>query len=289
MKRVSLSFLFTILVLAGFGCKQQTYSTGSPPELIDAGWNYYRVGTYDLAQDRFEQVLAKKAREKTSKEYLMALLGLGSIQEMQQPGRDTNKAAEYYYQIIETAPDSEIAPWALLRVARMEHTADVGVEIDTNLLRTKYDAVIDKYPGHPAATEAFLFKMETYIVSLEEDSVRFAIESIDKYLKEYPDNEYKTGLYGLLARSAEIVGESRLQMESYIKSYENMDFDPLNPKNDWAESDYCWRIATVAEYKVGDFDTALKYYKKLIEEVNPADRRRYLIEIAIKRLEKVAN
>ena len=76
--------------------------------------------------------------------------------------------------------------------------------------------------------------------------------------------------------------EERLRAEE--QSLETTEVDPTNPFTEFAWQ--YWNLATIAEFEVGDFDTARKYYRKLIEEY-PTDIRLYGAKQALKRMDEV--
>jgi hypothetical protein len=74
--------------------------------------------------------------------------------------------------------------------------------------------------------------------------------------------------------------ELRLRAEeNALKTYE---IDPTNPSAElgW----FYWTVATIAEFEVGDFDTARKYYRKLLAEY-PHDQMVFGAKQALKRMD----
>jgi len=69
-----------------------------------------------------------------------------------------------------------------------------------------------------------------------------------------------------------------------IEALERKEIDPTNPYSDNAWP--YWDIATVAEFEVGDFETARKYYQMLIDGY-PTDTRKYPAKQALKRMDKL--
>ncbi len=66
-----------------------------------------------------------------------------------------------------------------------------------------------------------------------------------------------------------------------MRSFETAELDPTNPRQ---ENSYAyWSIATIAEFEVGDFETAREFYRRLMDEY-PRDPRRFGAEQALERM-----
>jgi outer membrane protein assembly factor BamD len=74
------------------------------------------------------------------------------------PGfRSPERAVEYYEQVIDNAPYSEVAPDALLHAAQIQvrrRRLDEAIDL--------YDRMISEYPGHPRIPEAFFGLAEAF-------------------------------------------------------------------------------------------------------------------------------
>jgi tetratricopeptide (TPR) repeat protein len=88
----------------------------------------------------------------------------------------------------------------------------------------------------------------------------------------------------LLAVSHHQLGEQKERLQVEIESLDATEVDPENPYNEFAWQ--YWNIATIAEFEMGDFTIARKYYQRLLDEY-PRDRRVYGAKQALKRMDEV--
>lgn len=239
------------------------------------------LGEYNRAIRRFEAV-AQTAPEK-SELHLHALYGLGTTWNLRRPGEDPDKAREYYRQIIALAPQSDLAAWALLALARMKHLVPVGQEPDYAEVRRAYEEVMDRYPGHLAAEEAFLYWAATYLATLRPDDTERALARLQEFVRDR-SHKFIGPAYSLMAVGYQNLGCGEERLRAELASLETTEVDPANPFTEFAWQ--YWNIATIAEFEVGDLETARTYYQKLIEEY-PTDIRVYACRRALERIEEL--
>ena len=257
----------------------QTAST--PEELVKSGWNEFTLGEFDRAALRFEQAAAKT--QPSDDIHLQALYGLASTWNLRRPGEDPKKASEIFAQIIQLAPQHDMAIWSELALARMKHLVPVGEEPDYNEVRKAYQSIMDRHPGHLAAKEAFIYKMATLISTLKTPETKQAIRELEKFVTD-PTTPFLGPAYSLLAVGYTTLDEPEKRLQAEIDSFNHTEIDPANPYNEFAWQ--YWNIATIAEYECGDFDTARTYYKKLIEGY-PTDKRVFASKQALKRMDEL--
>lgn len=273
------------LMLFPLGCRQVTArETLSVPDLLQGAWNDFRLGEYRRAVRRFESVLETEAPG--SPRRLMALYGLATVWNLRLPlvDQDKNKAEKLYQQVIREAPQSDLAAWSMLALARMKHLVPPGREPDYDEVRRAYQKVVETYPGHMAADEAFIYLQSTYVATLEPEPTRQAVEALKRFIRERPDSGFVSAAWSLLAVSYNTLDMQEERLEAELRALETREVDPTNPYQERAWQ--YWNIATIAEFEVGDFETARKYYRKLIDEY-PTDIRRYGCEQALKRMDRL--
>ena len=254
-------------------------TTSTPQELIKAGWNEFTLGEFDRAVTRFEQALAKTSPP--DELHLQALYGLATTWNLRRPGESTEKARELYNQIIQLAPEHDMAIWSQLALARMKHLVPVGEDPDYNEVRKAYQAIIDQHPGHLAAKEAFIYKMATLVSSLKVPETKQALKELEEFVKD-PKTPFRGPAYSLMAVGYTTLGEPEKRLQGEIDSLNNTEIDPANPFNEFAWQ--YWNNATIAEFECGDFDTARIYYQKLIKEY-PTDKRVFGCKQALRRMD----
>ncbi len=275
------TWLFVSLTIAlGVGCSRRA-SLQPPKALLEAGWNQYSMGEYRQAIESFEA--AHDASPETDANHLMALYGLATTWNLRMPIGDQNKglAGEYYDRLIELNPAHDLAAWSLFAKARMLHLVPVGQTPDYDAVRAAYAQVYDRYPDHYAGQEAFIYGQASLVQTWAAEPAREAAVNLRAFVERHPESALLSAAHGILAVCYEIEGRPREQLRSLIAELDALIMSPDNPtqENSWRY----WRIATLAEFEVGDFDIARQFYGRLLEEY-PQDIRRYGAETALTRM-----
>lgn len=219
-----------------------------------------------------------------SEERAAALFGLATTWDLRRPNEDTARAADFYRQAAEAAPESELAAWSLLALARMEELKPVGKEPDAAAVLAGYQKVIDRFSTHPAGQEAFLYQQAARLAEAEPGEARVALAALEGFLREHAESRYASAAHGLMGTAHTVLGDERAALSESIISLETREFDPRNPKRDNAAS--YWSIATRAEFLLGEFDRARDYYRRLIKEY-PEDQRVFPSELALRRMDEL--
>lgn len=263
------------LVLLSACAKKQ--AAENPKILIAKGWNNFTLYEFDQAVAKF--TAAADAPEIDDR--LFALYGLATTWNLRRPGEDPKKAVELYNRIIHEAPEHDLAAWSLLALARMKHLVPVGEDPDYGEVRKAYQEVIRRFPNHLAGKEAFIYLNSVLVSSLTREDAKKAAADLEEYVK-VPSNTFAGPAYSLLAVAYTTLGIPEKRLESEILSLKNTEVDPTNPFTEFSWQ--YWNIAAIAEFDVGDFDTARVYYNKLIDEY-PTDIRVYSAKQALKRMD----
>ena len=285
MKNMSKGLIFMgsalALIVLATSCSHPVESD-TELQATKKGWNQYRLGNFNLAVNTFKKAL--ETSPSGSEDYYSALYGLATTWNLRRPDQDTDKAEELYRRILQEDPDNRYAPWSALALARMLHLVPVGQEPDYKQVRAAYKAVIDRYPDHMAAEEAFLYLQSTYLQQLDEESARLVIQNVTDFIEAHPQSKYRSPAYSILATCYEVLGDGEKRLDYELKAYETAEIDPNNPfqDNSWRY----WLLATMAEFDAGNFDLARKFYNKLLDEY-PQDIRKYGAQQALKRMDRV--
>jgi tetratricopeptide (TPR) repeat protein len=271
--------------LAVAGCAAAArHPAMTPRESLELGWSNYRLGEFKLAADAFEA--ARVAAPAGSEDNLQALYGLATTWNLRLPAQDQDKdrAEAYYRQILELGPASALGPWTELALARMQHLVAVGDDPDYPALRAAYQKIIADHPGHPVAREAFIYLMAVKISTFEPAELASALADMQKFVSQTNDRSFFQPAYSLMAVAYNDMGRQQERLAAEIASLEATEIDPTNPYNEFSWQ--YWNLATIAEFELGDFETARFYYRKLLEEY-PRDRRIYGVKVALKRMDEL--
>jgi tetratricopeptide (TPR) repeat protein len=263
------------------GCARHRAET-TPAETVANAWRAFRLGEFDTAQRQFETAIA--TAPEADPLHPAALYGLATTCALRTPvgAQDRDRSRAAYRRVPDLAPESDLAAWSLLGLARMRHLVPVGEEPDTPAVRAAYREVIDRFPNHPAADEAFVYLQSTLVATLDPADARRAAEALEAFTAAHPDSGFVSAAYGLLASCRETLKEPEARLNAEVRSLETQESDPSNPKQD--NSWPYWKIAVIAEFEVGDFATARRFYRRLVEEY-PHDTRRYGAEQALRRMD----
>ncbi len=266
------------------GCTKKSATTAATENPVQAGWEHYRLGEFDSAAREFSSAVANLPVDDSRRD--LALYGQASTWNLRTPMGDQNKplARQVYQQILDHAPASDLAAWSLLALARMQHLVPVGEEPDYEAVRGAYQNVVTRFPEHLAGHEAFMYLQASHIQTLQAKSTKPAVAALEDFITRHPDSGYRSGAYRLIAAGYETLHEPELQLAAELKSLESMEIDPSNPK--FENSINYWRIATIAEFEVGDFEIARRFYRRLMLEY-PQDNRIYACEEALQRMDQL--
>jgi len=280
-QRVGFLVLIGFAVLCFSGCKKDQERLSSE-ELLDRAWANYRLGEFEQAVLSFER--ARQQTQERTPDHTQALYGLGTTWDLRRPGEDRERASGYYEQVINGTPDSRLAGWAALALARMQHLVPVSTEPDYDKVRTAYQRVIDLYPDHPAAEEATVFLYSTYASSQDEELLKMTLDALESFIQEHPDSGYLSAAYTLISECHNTLNNPDKEFDAKLTAFNKREVDASNPfyDNSWRY----WNLATTAEFEVGDFDQARLYYNRLIEQY-PQDIRVFGCREALKRIDRV--
>jgi len=260
------------------GCAEQKNSV-SPEERLAAGWQNFRGGEFSLALRDFKGVGAVTAID--SPVHLAALYGEATTWYLRRPDEDPARSATLYRQVIQLAPTNSLAAWSWLALARIKAQPVEGNAPELEPLVLAYQEVIDRFPFHPAGEEALLLQQAARLEDPGTARAREVLEVLDAFLETHPESPWRSAAYGLVAHCCRMLGLEERRLEAAIQAWKMAEVDPTNPFQDLAVT--YWQIATIAEFELGDFETAREYYRRLIDEY-PAEQR---VFVAIQELARM--
>lgn len=276
-------FIFVIGILVFFALTKKELHDGEPSEQITSAWLQFRMGEYNQAIRIFERTLEKVPEN--SELHLQALYGLACSQWLKQmPYGDKEAAAESFNKIISQSPQNELAAWSMLALVRMKHIVPSGELPDYPNVRKDYLEIYKKFPENIAGHEAFIYMIGTYLSAFTKKDAELAKSRLEAFIKAHPDSPFISSAWGLYAKACSTLNLKQERLEAMIKELENKEIDRANPFMENAGA--YWAIATVAEFEVGDFDTARKYYR-LMQKEYPRERRNFGAQMALKRMDDI--
>ncbi len=252
-----------------------------PLDEIASAWLEFRMGEYTQSKKIFRKVIDNVPEN--SNEGLQSLYGLACTYWLEQlPYGDKDAAGAVFNEIIRKSPDSEFAAWSMLALVRMEHMVSADKTPDFPKVREGYKKIYEKFPDQIAGHEAFIYMIGTYLAVFTKEDAEFAKDRIDEFIKAHPDSPFISSAWSLYSKACETLGKKQEQLDAMLNELGKREIDPKNPWMD--NSNAYWAIATVAEFEVGDFDTARKYYSLMMKEY-PRERRNFAAKRAIERMD----
>lgn len=268
-----------LLAVGMASCRKNVNQTGDAASLIGEGWTAYRLSEFQNAALFFES--ARQQAERGSDAWAMATYGLATTWDLRRPGEDPARATDLYKEILANAPSSPMIPWTELALARQQHLVPVGQEPDYAAVNAAYQHIIEKYPDHLAAKEAFLYLQSIQLAKLDPKTSRVAEKKLLSFI-DSGKNEFASPAWSLLTVAYVTLNEQEKRLQAELKSLELTEVDPSDPYIEFGGR--YWNIATIAEFEVGDFDLARKYYNLLLEKY-PTDRLGYGCKQALRRMD----
>ena len=273
-------FLMAALLACGLSaCAKKTSQGGDAAALIGEGWTAYRLSEFQNAALAFDA--ARASADRGSDAWAMATYGLATTWDLRRPGEDPALATELYREILAAAPGSPMIPWTELALARQQHLVPVGEEPDYAAVNAAYQHIMEKFPGHLAAKEAFLYLQSIQLAKLDPQSTRAAAEKLQEFATR-EKKEFLSPAWSLLAVAYNTLDQQEQRLHAEKTSFETTEVDPSDPYIEFAWA--YWNLATIAEFEVGDFALARTYYNLLLDKY-PTDIRVYGCKQALERMD----
>jgi tetratricopeptide (TPR) repeat protein len=254
--------------------------------MLDDGWNEMHFANWPKAREILEAVEAKADNRQVKAE---AMFALSNLWRQRQPGSDIVKSKALLEQIVGDYKDTSVAPWAMLTLARMadlpEYEKDRNVKEATRL----YEEIVQRFPTLPVADEATLRLAFTYIEKIDDEASQAkGSEIMEKWLAARPDNYLAAAMQTMLGDRYQRRGDQTQHKDDYARAmacWAAADKAGIPGLDDRATLYY--KMGNVAEHKLKDYPLAVKWYEKLVYEVQ-RDRRFYVSKLAAERLRKEA-
>jgi tetratricopeptide (TPR) repeat protein len=273
-----LSVLLVLSALIG-GCGRGV-KVETPSEKIKKAWDLYRSGDFMLAIRYFQETADDPAVEPAIRN--KALYGLGTTWALRRPDEDPVRAAACFKQVLQFDPHGPLASWSLLGLARLKHMVPVDKTFDTPQVLRAYQDVLDRYPGTLPAEEALVFQQSILLCTCDPGDARKVIDTMEHFIAAHPKSHYVSFAWAMIGKAWHTLQDPEKELQGMVRSYETQEVDPGNPFFENAST--YWSIATFAEYEVGDFDTARKFYNKMLTEY-PVDYRRFMARTSLQRMD----
>lgn len=268
-----LKLCFIGLLLLALGCDR----SGVKPESatpVATGWEYYRLGEFDLAARAFQRAAGDPATREAG------WFGEAQVWHWRAPNPNLVQAAKLYRQVVEHAPTSDWAAWSRLALAQIAVARPVDTPVDVALAERVFLEVFHAHPGHPAGHEAFVTLQSLRLEQNTPASWRGVAAALDEFLAQHPQTSYASAAYGLQAHCYRMLQEPASELAAVRQQWQADEDTGRNMVGTY------WRIATLAEFDLGDFATAREFYRRLIAEY-PTEQRVFLAKQELQRMDDI--
>ncbi len=275
-----------VLVVAGLcvaaGCGRGEAEVNTSDEAFRAGWASYGLGDYHKAVYWFEMSsrLATNEAERVRGKYALA-----DTWNFRSPGKNEKRAGELYREVVATDPTGAWAPWAALTLVRQDQIKAIDELPDLKTLEKGYTGVMEAYPGHEAADEAFLFLQTARMLRGDAEELGKAVRALEEWVNVRTNSLYLSNGYSQLAQGYLLQSQGRKYINALVtgvnlalRQAQNVNL----PLGDQAGNYF--KIAMAAQMDAGDFELARMYYEKLMEEY-PTDQRVFVAEQHLAKME----
>ncbi|MFA5159494.1 MAG: hypothetical protein WC484_03200 [Candidatus Omnitrophota bacterium] len=259
----------------------------SSSEALSEGWDLFKLGDYPLAEAAFRRAAALSKPDSADRQ--RALYGRGMTIWLSTAGgtitRNSQRAEPFFEQAAVATADPNIAAWSSLALARLSHLMGGDVVPDYAAVREAYNRVYWRFPRHAAGQEARLYAIALRLVDFKPEDATVALAELDAFDQAHPNDlhagntqPFRAMCYEILDRPADLIKVKIAMMEQYQQ-------DTLAPQTD-DRARQCWEIASLAEFRLGDFALARKYYRMILAEYD-VEARSYGAKCALARMERM--
>ena len=236
---------------------------------------------FDTAYSLFGE-LREQVGSESSELWQKATLGLALSAQSKTPAtRDALAEAQALYQsLIDTAPKSAYAARALISLGRIAEIRDYGGDvIDLDAARDFYEQVLDGWPDAMVGDEAALRYADTYFQQFEDpDVVAEGVRFLEGWAEGRDNQMMAPVIWEVIANvKHDQLNDPAGALAAFLKA------DELGLAEPNAACTLYYRAANLAENQVGDIDTAIRLYQKVIVEA-PRSGRAFNAQLALEAL-----
>ena len=257
-------------VLAGamvLGAVSSLSATDAPKNDLNHAWEAFRLRDFPVAEKNFRAALASGGGAE-------ALYGLATTTAWRSDRQEDAEAQKLFRELQKTYPESPWAAWSRLDAIRLRHLTNPTEPPPAPELARAYGELAD----HPAASLADLYRYVIMLSYVTPDEATRLCGEIEARIAAQPDNPFQLRFYDVLARMAELADEPEVRLRALLKASGLLEVRIGEGQGASLTelADTYWQVAVTADFDVGDFPTALKYYGLFLETA-PSDQRAFTV------------
>lgn len=251
--------LFGCLVVAG--CGDSAVKLEKQERLIEEGLLALQYYDYNLAETKLSEVQSKLPESSERWVEVTFATAVAAWHSSPPSASSTEHAKALFEEIVERANDPSVIALAKLNLARIAEVSDyLNDPVDISRAQQLYQEVMAMDPGGEYGSEATLRLAQTYVQSLTHEGVQEAIQTLEKYLNDYPNSKWRNVV-------AQYLGDLYIErLNDPAKALSNYQIALESGfANATREHIYVWRMAQLAKQS-GDELLGAEYCQKLIRE-----------------------
>lgn len=238
---------------------------------------------FDIAYEQFQK-LRRRVEGTTDNDWQRVTFGLAlSAQNRTPPSAELiGEAESLYKEILTQAPESKFAPRSKLNLGRIAEVRDYGGDVvDLDTARQIYREVFEnpQWASMDIADEAALRYADTYVQHFEDiDSIREGLSFLESWIEARPEASTATVIW-------EYIGTTKLVLlKDYAGAVEGLvKADQLGLIEKSQAGEVFWNIAETSHRQLQDWDTAIRYYQKIILET-PRSGKAFEAQLALREI-----
>lgn len=206
-------------------------------------------------------------------------MGLAVATQHAQPATKAtlDEAARLFQDIAATSSDSRYIARALMNLGRIAELPDyAGDAIDLDIARGYYEQVMRRWPLEPIGSEAALRAAATLVMTFDGpdfSNVREGVRRLRQWAVDHPDNPYAASMWQY---AGDTCFRPLADYASALACYNEA--DRLGWPDRGNQGNWYWRCARLADVHLNDRDTAIRYYRSLIQ-VTPTHPKAYAASV----------
>lgn len=272
-------FYIAVAVCISFSaCPRSISAQDKTGTLLDEASRELTFFNFDTAYKLFTEVQGR-TEPTGSPQWLQAMLGRALSAQNKTPAtrQALDEAQQQYRSLIDSAPESLFAARATLQLGRIAEVRDFGGDVvDLEAARVFYLQVTEGWPADAIADEAALRYADTYFQRFgDPEAVAQGVDFLESWVEGRDDRPMASVIWEVIAM---VKHEQLVDYAGALAAFLKADELGLAEPN--VAGALYYRAAKLAEREVGDLDTAVQLYQKVIVEA-PRSGRAFNAQLAL--------
>ncbi len=253
-----------------------------PAVALERGWGQFAAGEFDRAAATFAELGSREDSDLDGR--VQAWFGGATTWHLRRPGQDAARATALYQRIQREAPNHDLAAWSGLQLARLGYAVAADQHPDYPAVAALYEAVISRYPDHPAATEAWLMRQAMRLETANGPDIPGLVADLARFQRLHPEAPYQAAAWSLRAYGLTLMDSAAAACSARGAAIDAYGSEGQDPTVDLSHAR--WQLACQAEFEAGDFALARAAYRRFIADY-PTDQRLFVAKQELRRMDEL--